>query len=77
LTSADKADLVEAMGHLAALLEQGRLDAGRSFEQLKLLLSHQRPDCEFMNLAEAMSRLDYVTARKALIALAATMNINL
>jgi hypothetical protein len=55
LTFADKADLVEAMGHLAALLDKGRLDAGRSFEQLKLLLSHERPNSEFMNLAEAIA----------------------
>jgi len=77
LDSADKANLVEAMSDLAALLEQGRLDAGRSFEQLKLLLRHERPNSEFVNLAEAMGRLDYVTARKALITLAAAMNINL
>ena len=73
--SAGKAQLVEAMSQLAVLLTQGRLDAGRSFEQLKSMLHHQRANPEFKNLADAMGRLDYVSARKALIALAATMNI--
>jgi two-component system sensor histidine kinase/response regulator len=72
----DKGQLVEAMGHLAVLLEQGRLDAGRSFEQLKLLL-REHSNSEFEILAEAMARLDYTTARKALITLAAAMNVDL
>ncbi len=77
LDSVDQAHLVETISHLAVLLEQGRLDAGRSFEQLKLLLHLERPSSEFKSLAEAMGRLDYVTARKALITLADSMNIDI
>ncbi len=73
--SAGKLQLVEAMRQLAALLEEGRLDAGRNFEQLKSLLRHQRPEGDFKALSEAMGRLDYINARKELVALAASMNI--
>jgi CheY-like chemotaxis protein len=73
--AADKDLLVETMRHLVWLLDQGRLDAVDSFERLKGLLRHQRTHPEFNNLAESMGCLDYANARRALIALAASMDI--
>jgi len=72
---ADKAQLIEAMSRLASLLQEGRLDAGRKFEQLRAMLRHRRSADEYKALAESMGRLDYINARKELIALAASMNI--
>ncbi len=76
LNSADKRQVAAAMSYLDQLLEQGRLDAGNRFEQLKHLLSHEQSHAEFKKLADAMRRLDYVSARKALISLAAVMDIS-
>jgi two-component system, sensor histidine kinase and response regulator len=67
--------LIETMHLLACLLDQGRLDAADSYKRLKSLLHHRRPHPEFNNLAAAMGCLDYANARKALTALAASMNI--
>jgi HPt (histidine-containing phosphotransfer) domain-containing protein len=75
--TADKDLLIETMNLLASLLNQGRLDAADSFKQLKSLLRHRHPHPEFNNLAAAMERLDYPGARKALTALATSMNISL
>jgi two-component system, sensor histidine kinase and response regulator len=69
--------LVETMRQLIRLLDQRRLDAIDSIEQLKEMLGHRNSHPEFNNLSAAMRRLDYASARKALIALAASANINL
>ncbi len=72
---AAKNQWIKAMRNLAELLEQGRLDACQSFSVLKDLLPHEQDRAEFKRLAEAMNRLDYIKARKALVTLAAAMNI--
>lgn len=69
--------LIETMRFLASLLDQGRLDATDCFRQLKSLLHHQQSHPEFNNLVAAMGHLDYANARKALTALADSMNIDL
>jgi two-component system, sensor histidine kinase and response regulator len=69
--------LVKTLEHLVWLLDQRRLDAVDSFEQLKGLLPLQRRHPEFIDLAGFIGRLDYANARKALIALAASMEIAL
>jgi HPt (histidine-containing phosphotransfer) domain-containing protein len=71
----DEDILIETMRRLARLLDQGRLDATDSFERLKVLLHNGRAHQEFKSLAKAIDCLDYANARKALITLAASMNI--
>ena len=72
---ADTDLLEETMINLERLLDQKRLDAVDAFKQLKLLMHYRPPHPEFKNLAAAMGRLDYTEARKALTALADSMNI--
>lgn len=67
--------LIETMRILASLLDQGRLDATDCFKRLKNLLHHQQSHPEFNNLVAAMGRLDYADARRALTALADSMNV--
>jgi two-component system sensor histidine kinase/response regulator len=69
--------LIQTMRFLASLLDQGRLDTTDCLKRLKSLLHDQQSHPEFNNLVAAMGRLDYANARKALTALADSMNIDL
>jgi signal transduction histidine kinase/DNA-binding response OmpR family regulator len=58
--------LNEAINQLADLLDQRRLDAADRFAEFKKLMPKEYRKDEFYVLADAVRRLDYVNARKAL-----------
>jgi hypothetical protein len=59
-------ELNEAIGQLADLLDQGRLDAADRFAEFKEMMPGEYQRDEFCVLADAVRRLDYKNARKAL-----------
>ncbi|MGD8847075.1 MAG: response regulator [Desulfobacteraceae bacterium] len=59
-------ELNKAIGQLADLLDQGRLDAADRFAEFKEMMPREYQRDEFCILADAVRRLDYKNARKAL-----------
>lgn len=59
--------IIENMKELAELLKQGRLDATDRFAEFKNMLPHKYRKNEYYVLADAVRRLDYQNAHKALL----------
>lgn len=66
----DKSQLIENMQELAKLLKQGRLDAADRIAEFKNMLPHKYRNNEYYVLSDAVRRLDYKNAYKALVSLA-------
>ncbi len=59
-------ELMEAIKQLEMLLDQGRLDAADQFAEFKKMVPSAYRKNEYFVLADAVQRLDYSNARKAL-----------
>jgi signal transduction histidine kinase/DNA-binding response OmpR family regulator/HPt (histidine-containing phosphotransfer) domain-containing protein len=62
----DKAELVEAIDHLAELLDRGRLDATDAMARLKQKIPQEYQPEEFKAMADAIQRLNFEDARTKL-----------
>lgn len=71
----DMEKLVATIDQLADLLDQGRLDAVDRLNTLKRILPKQYQDAEFNTIFDAVGRLDYENAHKALMNFSNSLNL--